>query len=201
MESNLSGRLNRCCSVEVFIEDRSTHSGPFQLPVRPATTLLELKERMAKLHDVKAECQRWILGRRLADQDRLTLNDYDICPSNSSLFLYVLDNPAPAAKPKISQPSPQPGPARNEPRPDPPHPTTSGRKYYNHQEDRYSTCEEEDDEPPEAPVNNQPVGKVEEPPLTTTTTNNIAKDEQQPAESDQGTKQNQSRFFFTADFS
>jgi len=104
-------------SAEVFIEDRSTHSGPFQLPVRPATTLLELKERMAKSHGVKVECQRWILGRRLAtdQQDQLTLKDYDICPSNSSLFLYVLNNnPAPAApsKTKISsQPLPQPSPA------------------------------------------------------------------------------------------
>ena len=43
------------------------------------------------------ECQRWILGRRLADQDQLTLKDYDIWPSNSSLFLYVLNEPLEAA--------------------------------------------------------------------------------------------------------
>jgi hypothetical protein len=181
-----------CLSVEVFIEDRSTHSGPFQLPVRPATTLLELKERMAKSpHGVKVECQRWILGRRLANdqQDQLTLKDYDICPSNSSLFLYVLENnPAPAAaapnKMKING-LPQPaGPANNQiesARPDP-----ASRKYYNYEEDRYSECEEEEDEPLEATANNmtQPANPAL---TTTTTTNNI---EQQQVDSDQGMKNN-----------
>jgi hypothetical protein len=192
-----------CLSVEVFIEDRSTHSGPFQLPVRPATTLLELKERMAKSpHGVKVECQRWILGRRLANdqQDQLTLKDYDICPSNSSLFLYVLENnPAPpgAAAPnkmKINgQPLHQPaGPANTQiesARPDP-----ASRKYYNYEEDRYSECEEEEEEnePLEATANNmtQPAN----PSLTTTTTNNI---EQQQVDSDQGMKNNS--FFIPAD--
>jgi hypothetical protein len=53
-------------------------------------------------HGVKVECQRWILGRRLANdqQDQLTLKDYDIFPSNISLFLYVLENnPVPPAAP------------------------------------------------------------------------------------------------------
>ena len=90
-------RIFVCCSIEFFIEDRSTHSGPFHWPVRPSTTLLELKERTAKSHNIKVECQRWILGRRLADQDQLTLKDYDIWPSNSSLFLYVLNEPLEAA--------------------------------------------------------------------------------------------------------
>ena len=146
-------------------------------------------------HGVKVECQRWILGRRLANdqQDQLTLKDYDICPSNSSLFLYVLENnPAPPVAPnkmKINgQPLPQlAGPANTQiesARPDP-----ASRKYYNYEEDRYSECEEEEenDEQLEATANNmtQPAN----PPLTTTTNNTSATDEQQPpAESDRGMK-------------
>jgi hypothetical protein len=142
-------------------------------------------------HGVKVECQRWILGRRLAkdQQDQLTLKDYDICPSNSSLFLYVLENnPAPAAaapnKMKINGLHQPAGPANTQiesARPDP-----ASRKYYNYEEDRYSECEEEEDEPLEATANNmtQPANPAL---TTTTTTNNI---EQQQVDSDQGMKNN-----------
>lgn len=107
---------------------------------------------MEKERGIRIQCQRWILGRRLADRDEMSLKDYDISPSNSSLFLYILREPPP------TQSAP----------PDPPVPTaqpaslvTDGhqqqgatdlnnysRKYYNAEEDRYSTCDEEstDDE-------------------------------------------------------
>jgi hypothetical protein len=50
--------------------------------------------------------QRWIVGRRLADDDQLTLKDYDISPHPSMLplFLYVLNNssnPTPAPNPSF----------------------------------------------------------------------------------------------------
>lgn len=178
------------CSVEVFIEDRSTHSGPFTYAVRPATTLLQLKEQMAKIHGIAMPSQRWIFGRRLADQEQLTLKEYGVCPSNSSLFLYVLPLPDLQTPPNPSQKSlldeapskPQLDlvPADGQP------PQQHAKKYYNYQEDRYSTCDEDSDDElvagPTALVNNnvaqslldhplQPDTNKTDPRLTATTIN------------------------------
>ena len=130
------------------------------------------------------ECQRWILGRRLADQDQLTLKDYDICPSNSSLFLYVLNDPVIVPKPnKSDHPVDNPPITTTQP--------TNARRYYNYEEDRYSTCEEDDDEPLEAAGQhiNGPVIINKDPPTLTET------DEKQQPETtaDQGLIQN---FYF-----
>ncbi|KAI9557786.1 hypothetical protein GHT06_014535 [Daphnia sinensis] len=175
-------------NVEVFIEDRSTHSGPFKYPVRPATTVLQLKEQMAKIHGIAMPSQRWIFGRRLADQEQLTLKEYDVCPSNSSLFLYVLpDLHTPPNPPKKSSPDEAPAkpqldlvPAGNQ------RPEQNAKKYYNYQEDRYSTCDEDSDDElvagPTALVNNnvaqslpdhplEPDTNKTDPHLTTTTIN------------------------------
>jgi len=78
------------CSVDVFIEDRLTHRGPFQLDVEPTTTLKTLKDIMEKDHDIANNTQRWILGRRLANNDQTTLDDYGVNSVNRSLFLYIV---------------------------------------------------------------------------------------------------------------
>ena len=78
------------CSVDVFIEDRLTHRGPFQLVVEPTTTLKTLKETMERDHDIANNTQRWILGRRLANKDLTTLDEYGVNSANCSLFLYIV---------------------------------------------------------------------------------------------------------------
>ncbi|XP_057373171.1 uncharacterized protein LOC130694045 isoform X2 [Daphnia carinata] len=171
-------------NVEVFIEDRSTHSGPFKYPVRPATTLLQLKEQMANIHGIALPSQRWIFGRRLADKEQMTLKEYDVCPSNSSLFLYVLPDLQTPPPKKSSQDEPPSKPQLDLVPPDGQH--QNAKKYYNYQEDRYSTCDEDSDDElaagPTTLVNNhvaqslpdhplKPETNKTEPHLTATTIN------------------------------
>ena len=78
------------CSVDVFIEDRVTHRGPFRLAVEPTTTLKALKDIMEKDHNIASNTQRWILGRRLANNDQTTLQEYGVDSANCSLFLYIV---------------------------------------------------------------------------------------------------------------
>lgn len=96
--------------------------------------------------------QRWILGRRLADKEHLTLKEYDICPSNSSLYLYVLPDlqplPNPPKKSLLNEAPPKPVPAPSAGQ----QPEQNAKKYYNYQEDRYSTCEDSDDEVIAGPI-------------------------------------------------
>lgn len=145
---------------------------------------------MAKIHGIAMPSQRWIFGRRLADQEQLTLKEYGVCPSNSSLFLYVLPLPDLQTPPNPSQKSlldeapskPQLDlvPADGQP------PQQHAKKYYNYQEDRYSTCDEDSDDElvagPTALVNNnvaqslldhplQPDTNKTDPRLTATTIN------------------------------
>ena len=115
---------------------------------------------MDKERGIRADCQRWILGRRLADNDdSMTLQQYDICPSNSSLFLYVLAEPIrPVEKQLPVQPVQPPPPAE---------PVNSARKYYNYEEDRYSTCDESDDDggPAQQPLDASPAEPEPQPVL------------------------------------
>lgn len=102
---------------------------------------------MQKERDIQVTCQRWILGRRLADDDQLTMQQYDIGPSNSSLYLYILADPPTKPKPQPQLTPENAQKPQSDTQPDQPNNT---KKYYNYQEDRYSTCDEESDDEPMA---------------------------------------------------
>lgn len=134
-----------CNRVRILIEDRSNNhtAAPFYWSVTKEATLGDLKERLERERNVPVAHQRWILGRRLANDEKASLAHYDIGPDNCYLYVYVL---AEAPKPAVvvredevketKQDTPPPA-AREQAPP--------GR-YYNFEEDRYSTCDESDEE-------------------------------------------------------
>lgn len=134
LQSKRKQKSPRSQPSNVFIEDRLTHRGPFQLVVEPTTTLKTLKETMERDHDIANNTQRWILGRRLANKDLTTLDEYGVNSANCSLFLYIV---VPVDEPIVEQ--------QLEPVVEPPVEVNKHR-YFNYEEDRYSTCEESDEE-------------------------------------------------------
>ena len=77
-------------SIDVLIEDRLNHQGSLKIRVKPTTTLSELKQLLLKRYQFPTDNQRWFMGRRLATDDQLSLNDYEISATNCSLFLYIV---------------------------------------------------------------------------------------------------------------
>ncbi|KAK9888377.1 hypothetical protein WA026_000628 [Henosepilachna vigintioctopunctata] len=76
-------------SVDMYVEDKISHRGPFPLRVTPEQTVGELKKQVAKEFDIPVNVQRWILGKELANEDSTTLKDNQItngCP----IFLYLV---------------------------------------------------------------------------------------------------------------
>ena len=137
-------KVNRSvyCRVRILIEDRSNNhsAAPFYWSVTKETTLGELKERLDRERNVQVAHQRWILGRRLANDERANLEHYDIGPENCYLYVYVLaETPKPAVVEAVKE--------MKQVTPPPPVQAPPPGKYYNFEEDRYSTCEESDEEP------------------------------------------------------
>ncbi|XP_044750521.1 uncharacterized protein LOC123310898 isoform X2 [Coccinella septempunctata] len=80
-------------SVDMYVEDKVSHRGPFPFQVRSEQTVGELKKQVEKEFEIPVDVQRWILGKELATDDKTTLKDNNItegCP----IFLYLV---APAA--------------------------------------------------------------------------------------------------------
>ncbi|VEN56802.1 unnamed protein product [Callosobruchus maculatus] len=75
--------------IEMYVEDKVSHRGPFPLNVVPELTVAELKTQVEKEYEIPAEFQRWILGKELVTKDTATLKDHNItdgCP----VFLYLV---------------------------------------------------------------------------------------------------------------
>ncbi|XP_065164081.1 LOW QUALITY PROTEIN: uncharacterized protein [Atheta coriaria] len=91
--NELPNKANRFI-VEMYVEDRLSHRGPFPIEVFNEQTVLELKQQVQREFEIPIEVQRWILGKELAGNDKTTLKELNVtqgCP----IFLYLV---APTAK-------------------------------------------------------------------------------------------------------
>ncbi|CAH1960123.1 unnamed protein product [Acanthoscelides obtectus] len=79
----------RGIQIEMYVEDKVSHRGPFPLNVVPELTVAELKKQVEREYEIPAVFQRWILGKELVTKDTATLKDHNItdgCP----VFLYLV---------------------------------------------------------------------------------------------------------------
>lgn len=76
--------------VKMYVEDRTSHVGPFSLPVHPEMTLSNLKKKVETEYNIPARVQRWILGKNLATDDGATLEHFGVSHSACPVFLYLV---------------------------------------------------------------------------------------------------------------
>uniref|UniRef100_A0AAR5Q1I9 RanBP-type and C3HC4-type zinc finger-containing protein 1 n=1 Tax=Dendroctonus ponderosae TaxID=77166 RepID=A0AAR5Q1I9_DENPD len=90
-------------NIEMYIEDKISHRGPFSLTVIPSQTVAALKQQVFKKFQIPVEVQRWILGNVLVLDDDCTLEEFRIA-AGSSVFLYLVspDNGLPDIHPVSS---------------------------------------------------------------------------------------------------
>ncbi|XP_014256597.1 uncharacterized protein LOC106670617 [Cimex lectularius] len=76
--------------VELYIEDKHNHRGPFPLKISPKMTLAELKKQVEVEYDLPSNVQRWILGKNLASDNSATLESMGVDKPQVPLFLYLV---------------------------------------------------------------------------------------------------------------
>ncbi|KAL3282863.1 hypothetical protein HHI36_006023 [Cryptolaemus montrouzieri] len=76
-------------TVDMYVEDKISHRGPFPLQVRPEQTVGELKKQVEKEFEIPINVQRWILGKELAIDDDATLQANKLT-HGCSIFLYLV---------------------------------------------------------------------------------------------------------------
>lgn len=72
------------------MEDKTSHQGPIALRVRPSMTVLQLKQKMEREYEIPPKVQRWILGRKLANDDQATLESMGIDTPGTPIFMYLV---------------------------------------------------------------------------------------------------------------
>ncbi|CAG9772764.1 unnamed protein product [Ceutorhynchus assimilis] len=94
-----SGGKHQGFQIEMYVEDKVSHRGPFPIDVTESQTVAELKQQIAAEFEIPVEVQRWILGKELVVDDNSSLKHHNItegCP----VFLYLV---APEKKPREFQ--------------------------------------------------------------------------------------------------
>ncbi|XP_068206014.1 uro-adherence factor A-like isoform X2 [Palaemon carinicauda] len=84
-------------NVKMYVEDKKSHQGPFAFSVTASMTVGELREKVHQDFGFPPQFQRWILGRRLADDDNLTLGHHKVTAEGCPIFLYLV---APEQEPR-----------------------------------------------------------------------------------------------------
>ncbi|KAF2355276.1 Zinc finger RanBP2-type [Trinorchestia longiramus] len=82
--------------VQLFVEDRSSHQGPLSITVTASMTVGELRSVVFEKFGFPPAVQRWILGRRLAEDDNATLAQHKVTREGCPLFLYLVAPPTSA---------------------------------------------------------------------------------------------------------
>ncbi|KRT79982.1 Ubiquitin [Oryctes borbonicus] len=77
-------------TVNMFVEDRLSHRGPFTIPVTAEQTVGKLKQQVEKDFEIPTNVQRWILGKELATDDKSTLKDHHVTTNGCPVFLYLV---------------------------------------------------------------------------------------------------------------
>lgn len=75
--------------VNMYVEDKVSHRGPFALNVKQNQTVGELKLQVEKEFEIPVNVQRWILGKDLALDDKKTLEEFKLT-SECAIFLYLV---------------------------------------------------------------------------------------------------------------
>lgn len=75
--------------IEMYVEDKVSHRGPFPIDVVETQTVAELKRQIARDFEIPEEVQRWILGKELVEDDTSTLKDHQVAPG-CAVFLYLV---------------------------------------------------------------------------------------------------------------
>lgn len=78
------------CSVNMYVEDKLLHQGPFPVQVSPAMTVAQLKSKVEREFEIPATVQRWILGKELAADDNSTLRQLGVDKPQCPVFLYLV---------------------------------------------------------------------------------------------------------------
>lgn len=77
----------------MYVEDKVSHQGPFAMKISPSLTVKELKDRIEREYEIPANVQRWILGKQLAADDGITLDNMGINKDGCPIFLYLVAPP------------------------------------------------------------------------------------------------------------
>ncbi|CAG9853836.1 unnamed protein product [Phyllotreta striolata] len=88
--------------IEMYVEDKISHRGPFPVEVSPEQTLARLKDQVEKEFEIPKAFQRWILGKDLVTDDNSKLKDFGITRDDCPVFLYLV---APEASEAAKKPS------------------------------------------------------------------------------------------------
>ncbi|XP_046676414.1 uncharacterized protein LOC124364747 isoform X3 [Homalodisca vitripennis] len=141
-------------TVDMFVEDKLSHQGPFPVQVSPSMTVAQLKARVERQFEIPVTVQRWILGKELAADDTATLQQLGVSRAHCPVFLYLVAPDGAQEKKtegvdrvtesEAQKAGPTPGGGLEEASGttvrDPP----PGRGwYFNEQNDRYSFCDSE----------------------------------------------------------
>ncbi|XP_045132138.1 uncharacterized protein LOC123516629 isoform X2 [Portunus trituberculatus] len=76
--------------VKMYVEDKNSHQGPLSFAVTPTMTVGQLREKVCQDFGFPPEVQRWILGKRLADDDQITLEHHRVTSEGCPIFLYLV---------------------------------------------------------------------------------------------------------------
>ncbi|XP_069936804.1 uncharacterized protein [Cherax quadricarinatus] len=90
-------------NVKMYVEDKNSHQGPITFAVTSSMTVGELRKKVCQDFGFPPEVQRWILGRRLADDDNHTLEHHKVTTEACPIFLYLV---APDSESKVQVQTP-----------------------------------------------------------------------------------------------
>lgn len=76
--------------VDMYVEDKISHRGPFPINVKLNQTVAELKIQIEREFEIPRNVQRWILGKELAVDDCVTLKDHHVTVDGCPIFLYLV---------------------------------------------------------------------------------------------------------------
>ncbi|KAF2899896.1 hypothetical protein ILUMI_06289 [Ignelater luminosus] len=76
--------------VNMYVEDKVSHRGPFPINVAEEQTVVQLKMQVQNEFQIPVQVQRWILGKELASDDNATLKDLHVTTDGCPIFLYLV---------------------------------------------------------------------------------------------------------------
>uniref|UniRef100_A0A0A9Z5B0 RanBP-type and C3HC4-type zinc finger-containing protein 1 n=1 Tax=Lygus hesperus TaxID=30085 RepID=A0A0A9Z5B0_LYGHE len=91
--------------VDMYVEDKEIHQGPFPLQLKPSTTIEQLKMKVEREYEIPCGVQRWIIGKALANEDKASLESLGVTESGSAVYLYLVvpEDPAALTVPTFSE--------------------------------------------------------------------------------------------------
>ncbi|KAF5297692.1 hypothetical protein FQA39_LY12023 [Lamprigera yunnana] len=76
--------------VDMYVEDKVSHRGPFPINVNEDQTVAQLKVQVEREFQIPIVVQRWILGKELASDDNAKLKELHVTTAGCSIYLYLV---------------------------------------------------------------------------------------------------------------